>query len=82
MKELRTILVVIAFLLAANLIALLTRSGNSGGTLVTPAYANGVVVTKSGDLVTTNQDGTKLYLWYNTRVNAPEETYKAVEFTK
>jgi hypothetical protein len=82
MKELRTILVVIAVLLLANFVALLTRPGNSGGTLVSPAYANGVVVTKSGELVTTNQDGTKLYLWYNSRVNAPEENYKAVEFTK
>jgi len=81
-KELKTILVVIAFLLFANFVALLTRPGNSGGALVTPAHANGVVVTKSGDLVTTNQDGTKLYLWYNARVNAPEENYKAVEFSK
>ena len=83
MKELKGILTVIAGLLAANLIVLLCKADGTGLPVAMPATAaSPVLVTKNGDILTTNQEGSKLYLWYDARTNAPSDQYKAVEFSK
>ena len=80
MNKSSTLLVIVAVALGLNLGYMLAKRDGRPIPVLPAAHAGQVITTPAGEIMTTNQEGNKLYLWYNTRSNAPSDVYKAVEF--